>query len=79
VISNKTIKYASIKFLSTYSYKESFITGEGMGLMFPPKFMLFVEELIEKNAGNKVFLAQLPILNQKGMFEIVNATFYLIP
>lgn len=36
-------------------------------------------ELIEKNAGNKVFTSQMPILNQKGMFEIVSATFYLIP
>lgn len=50
-----------------------------MGLIFPSKFSLFVDDLIEKNAGNKVFTAQLPILNQKGMFEIVNATFYLIP
>ena len=50
-----------------------------MGLIFPNKFSLFVTDLIEKNAGNKVFVSQLPILNQKGMFEIVNATFYLIP
>ncbi len=50
-----------------------------MGLIFPNKFSIFVSELFEKNAGNKVFVSQLPIINQKGMFEIVNATFYLIP
>ncbi len=50
-----------------------------MSLIFPRNFSLFVTDLIEKNAGNKVFTSQLPILNQKGMFEIVSTTFYLIP